>query len=584
MAKFLIGVLVGILLCVFGVVLIVALIASFGGKPPSIAQDSTLVLDLSGDIVERNPVNVPALLALHRGLKPTLKDVHDLLQKAAVDKRVNAVVLKPHELSTGWGKTQEILADLEEFKKSKKPLIAFLQVASARDYYLATAADRIYVAPQGLLDVKGFRAEALYLKDTLGKLGIEANFERIGKYKDAPETLTNNRMSDATREVLNSVLDTALDDFLGVVARGRKMTPKQVRAAIDQGPFLPQKAVQAGLADAMMYEDQVFDDVKRLTKTKSIKKLKPEAYSRVTMESLGLAGGSRVAVVYAVGDILAGEDDISPFGGGPSVGADTISRVLHDVGEDKNIKGVILRIDSPGGDAFASDQIWREVNLLHSKKPMVISMSDLAASGGYQIALSGDPILAYPSTFTGSIGVFFGKFNLRGLYDKIGAKKEILSRGKNAEIESDYHGFTPAEREKMMEFMNEVYDDFVNKVAQARKRKPEEVELVAQGRVWLGVQAKENGLVDELGGFDRAIALVKQRAKLRPEDKVTLVSYPPEKKLLDILVSRFGGGGEEAAWDAVRRYFGTDAAAVAHWRAVLKGGLLKVAPYVVSVQ
>lgn len=580
MAKFLLGVLVGILLCIFGVVLIVAVIASFGGRAPVIAQDSTLVLDLSGEIVERNPVDVPSVLLMHRGLKPTVKDVHDLLQKAATDKRVNAVVIKPRFLISGWGKTQEILADLQEFKKSKKPLIAFLQTATGRDYYVATAADRIYMAPQGILDVKGFRAEAMYFKDTLGKLGVEGDFEHIGKYKDFAEPFMNNKMSEATREVLNSVLDALLDNYVNTVAQGRKLPPERVRAALDEGPFLPQKAVDAGLLDGLLYEDQAFDEVKKLTKAKSIKKLKPDAYGKVTLESLGLSGGSRIALVYAVGDIMQGDDDISPLGGGASLGADTISRALHDVAEDKNIKGVIVRIDSPGGDAFASDQIWREMNLLHAKKPMVISMSDLAASGGYYMAMSGDPIVAYPGTFTGSIGVVFGKFNLKGLYDKIGVKKEILSRGKNAEIESDYHKFSVAERQKVLEQMNAIYEDFVNKVAEARKRKPEEIEPVAQGRVWLGVQASQNGLVDDLGGLDRAVALVKQQAKLRPEDKVTLVPYPPEKKLLEILLSKFGAGADDTVLDAVRSKLGS----AAHWRALLRGGMLKIPPYVVNVQ
>ena len=580
MAKFLLGLITGVFLCVFLVVLVVVVAASFSGRAPAIAQGSTLVLDLSGEIVEHNPVSVPALLS-QRGSKPTVREIHDLIQKAAADKRINSIVLKPKGMDAGWAKTQEIRADLEEFQKSKKPLIAFLETASTRDYYLATAADKIYVAPQGLLDVKGFRVEATFFKDTLSKVGVEPDWVHIGKYKDFAEPFTASSMTDATREVLNSVLDSVLDDFRATVGKGRRMTPEQVSAALDQGPFLPSEALKLGLIDGLMYEDQVFDEVKKLTKVNSVTKLKPESYNRVTLESLGLSGGSRIALVYAIGDILSGSPEISPLGGGEAIGSDSIGKVLHDVGEDKNIKGVIVRIDSPGGDAFASDEIWRSMNLLHAKKPMVISMSDVAASGGYYMAMSGDPIVAYPGTYTGSIGVVFGKFNLRGLYDKIGVKKEILTRGKFADIDTDYRKFSEPEMQKVMDGMNAVYKDFVQKVANSRKRKYDEIEPVAQGRVWLGSQAKQNGLVDELGGLDRAIALIKERAKLRPDEKVTLVTYPAEKKLADVLLSRLNGpGDDDALGGAILRKLGF----TSHWRALLNGGMLKIAPYVITVK
>ncbi len=580
MAKFLLGLLTGIFLCVFMGAALVFAVAAFSDRPPSVADGSTLILDLEGDIVERNATDVPTLL-LQRGVKPTVREVRDILRKAAADRRVNAVVLKPNGLGIGWAKAQEIRAGLEEFRKSGKPLVAFLQVAGMREYYLATAADRVYLAPEGFLDVKGFRAEVMFLKDTLGKLGIQADMEHAGKYKSFSETFTENKMSEAHREVTNSILDTMLEHFLTTVSAARQMTPAELRAALDQAPYLPAKAVAARLADGLLYEDQVLEEIKKRAKVKSIQKLKPEDYNRISLESLGLAGGSRIAVVYAVGGIYRGEDDVDPLSGDQSMGADTVSRALREVGEDDDIKGVILRVDSPGGDGIASDQIWREMNLLRAKKPMVISMSDAAASGGYYIAMSGDPVIAYPGTYTGSIGVVYGKLNLRGLYDKIGLKKEILSRGRNAEYDTDYRGFTPAERQKVIEEMNAFYHAFVGKVAEARKKKPEEIEPLAQGRVWLGAQAKQNGLIDDLGGFDRAVALVKERAKLKPEDKVTLVPYPPPKKLLDLVMSRLGDmSGEEAVARLLRRKLG----ALPYWRALLDGGVLKVPPYWISVQ
>jgi len=575
MAKFLLGLLSGIVLCVFFVVLVVAVAASLSGRAPAVADGSTLVLDLSGEIPERNPHTVPSVL-LQGAPKPTLKEVRDILKKAAVDKRINAIVLKPGGMAAGWGKTEEIRAGLEEFKRSKKPLVSWLQVANMRHYYLATTADKLYLAPEGMLDVKGLRAEVMFFKNTLNKIGVDADLEHIGKYKSFSEPFTETRMSDAFREVTNSILDTVLNQFVTTAGKARRMEPAEMRAALDQGPFLPAAAVKAGLADGLKYEDEVYDEVQQLTKVKTIKKLKPEDYNKVSLESLGLAGGSKIALVYAVGDILRGDDDMSPFSGDQSLGSDSICRVLREVGEDKSLKGVIVRIDSPGGDSIASDQIWREMNLLSKKKPMVISMSDVAASGGYYIAMSGDPVLAYPTTFTGSIGVVFGKMSLKGLYDKIGVNKEILSRGKNAEIDTDYRRFTPAEREKVVKDIGEVYRDFVEKVAQARKRPHEEIEPLAQGRTWLGSQARQNGLIDELGGYDRAIALVKERAKLRPEDKVTLVAYPAPKKFLEVLMSKLGGvSGESLILSKLQGL---------PWRALLGGGMMKISPYSIAVQ
>ncbi len=576
MAKFLLGILTGIALCVLLVVMIVAAAALLSSRAPAIADDSTLVLDLDGDIPERNPSTVPSVL-LQGAPKPTLKEIRDILKKAAADKRIRAIVLKPDGMGGGWAKTDEIRTGLAEFKKSKKPLLAWLQVANMKQYYLATAADKIYLAPEGVLDVKGLRVEAVFFKNTLNKLGIEAEVEHAGKYKSFSEQFTETRMSDAFREVSNSILDAALDHFLTTVAPARRMEPQQLRAVLDEGPFLNPKAVQAGLADGLLYEDQVFDEIKSLTRTKTVKKVKPEDYNKVSLESLGLAGGSRIALVYAVGDILRGEDDVSPLSGGQSLGADSFCRVLREVGEDKSIRGVIVRIDSPGGDSFASDQIWRDMNVLSKKKPTVISMSDAAASGGYYMAMTGDPILAYPVTFTGSIGVVFGKVSLKGLYDKLGITKDIVSRGKNAEMDSDYRRFTPEQRARVVAELNDVYRSFVQKVADARKRPYDETERLAQGRVWLGAQARQNGLIDEIGGFDRAIALVKERAKLRPDDKVTLVAYPPPKKLLEVLMQRLGSVSGEGALLSRLRGLGLP------WQALFRGGMLKIAPYSIAV-
>ncbi len=579
MAKFFLGVIAGIFLCVFLVVMVAVAAVALTSRPPLVSEGSTLVLDLSGDIPERNPVDVSPVL-FQRPARPTVKDLHDLLEKAAADRRINAVLVRPSFLGGGWAKAQELRANLESFKKSRKPLLAWLQVATMRDYFVASAADKVYVAPEGILDVKGLRAEAMFFKNTLDKIGVQADLEHIGAYKSFSEPFTRNRMSEAYRENTNAILDAVFEQFLATVAPARQMTSDQLRAALDSGPFLPAQAVEHRLADGLLYEDQVFDQIQKLTKVKSVKKLKPEDYNRVSLESLGLAGGSRIALVYAVGDIYRGGDDLDLLGESV-ITSDSMAKTLRQVAEDKSLQGVIVRIDSPGGDSFASDQLWREMNLLGSKKPMVISMSDLAASGGYYIAMTQAPVLAYPGTFTGSIGVVYGKLNLKGLYDKIGVTKEILSRGRNAEIDSDYRSFTPAERQKVLESMQVTYRDFVQKVADARKKTWKEIDVLAQGRVWMGSQALDNGLVDELGGLDRAITLVKQRAKLKPEDKVTLVTYPPQKKLLDLVLERMGS---VSSADHLLAEIGHRLGAATPWRSLLRGGMLKIAPYWVTVQ
>jgi protease-4 len=260
-------------------------------------------------------------------------------------------------------------------------------------------------------------------------------------------------------------------------------------------------------------------------------------YRRVPFAEVGPNPSHRVALVYAVGAITSGEDQTNPMGG-KTLGADTLTEVLETVGEDESIKGVLVRIDSPGGDAFASDKIWRYMNLLREKKPVVFSMSDTAASGGYYLAMTGDPIVAEPGTLTGSIGIVYGKLNLMGMYDKLGIHKEVIARGPFSRLDSDYGPYTPAERERVRQLIEDFYQGFIGKVAEARNMTPEEVDQVAQGRVWTGTQAVENGLVDEVGGFQRALNLLKEKAEIPLEEAVELVEYPRRKTLFELILSQ----------------------------------------------
>jgi protease-4 len=484
-------------------------------------------------------------------------------------------VLEPDSLSVGWGKLEEFRADLERFKKSGKPLFAFLKTPGAREYYLASAADRIYLGPTDWLNIKGMRVELMYFKKTLDKIGVDVQVEHDGKYKDFGDMFTRTSMSPETREVMTGLVDSLYDNLVGRIAQARKKTPNAVRALIDRGPFLANEALQDGLVDQLRYEDQMFADLQQKVNSGELHKLSTGRYQKVAPDSLGLEGRHRIAMLVGDGTITRGssdDDGVSDDG----IRAAGFNKLLRRIAGDSSVDGVVVRIDSPGGDAVASDEIWREMNLLSKKKPVVISMSDTAASGGYYMAMTGDPVVAYPGTLTGSIGVVFGKPNLHGLYDKLGITKDMIARGRFAAIDSDYRDLSGAELAKLKEGIDANYHDFVAKVAQARRRPFDQVEALAQGRVWLGAQAQTRGLVDELGGIDRALELVKQKARIPASENVTIVMYPARRSILDVL---FGRAPESTVESALRRL-------VREWPPELwtKGGLLRIMPYMVTAQ
>jgi protease-4 len=382
-------------------------------------------------------------------------------------------------------------------------------------------------------------------------------------------------MSPETKEVLTSILDELYDDLVQGIATARKKTPGQIRATIDQGPFLTPQAREQGLIDGALYEDQMYDEVKSKLGDDDLKKVSLHDYLKIPASAVGLGGKRRIALITGQGGISRGEDG-QDLSGDSGIGSEGFNKLLRRVGNDSDIKGVVVRIDSPGGEVFASDAIWREMNLLSKKKPMVISMSDTAASGGYYIAMTGDPVVAYPGTFTGSIGVVFGKANLHGLYDKLGVTKELLSRGRFADVDSDYQPMSADAREKLRSAIDENYRSFVNKVATARRRKFDEIEPLSQGRVWLGSQAKANGLVDELGGLDRAIEIVKEKAKIPKSERINLVAYPPKRSILDILFGQSVESVMESRLGGVLKGW--------QLRLWAKGGMMRLMPYSIEVR
>ncbi len=579
MVKYLLGVLSGFVLAILLALAILLVVVMVQSVEPAIPSDAVLEIQLSGPVPEHIPTDF-SLEFLESGMPPTLLQIRNAFKKAAKDDRIRAIVLRCGGLSVGWGKAQEIRWAIEEFKESGKPVVAFLQVGSSLDYLIASAADHVSLTPEGFLDVKGLRAEASFYKNTLQKLGVTAELLQSGKYKAGVEPWMRTSMSEEFREVLNSILDEVYGQFLESIGSSRGKSVEELRTILDNGPFSPKQALDAGLVDDLHYEDEFLEALEERLGLEDLNRLRLRQYRNVSMASLGLTGEHEIAVVYAVGSILRGQDDTEPFLGANILGSDSFSRTLREVKDNDDIEAVVVRIDSPGGDAFASDQIWREMNRLSEGKPLIVSFSDAAASGGYYIAMANAPIVAYPGTMTGSIGAYYGKMNLRGLYDKIGISKEIITRGRFAAIDSDYRGFAPEERDKLRQELETLYRNFVQKVADAREREWDDIHQIAQGRVWMGSQAEANGLVDELGGLDRAIEMAKEAAGLDPSDKVRLVTYPTPKKFIDVLLDPDRFAIRSPAADRLRTYL----AGIDSWPALLEGGFLRIAPYSITIQ
>jgi protease-4 len=582
MGKFLLGLLTGAVVMVLILVIGAFAIASLRSKPATIADGSTLILRLDGDAPERPPLDV-SLPFIQQRTPVTVENIWSMLRHAAADPRIKAIVFEPAGSSIGWAKLQEIHADLEQFRKSGKPVIAYLRAPNSRDYYMASACSKIYMSPVDVLDLKGIAFELMYFKNTLDKLGVHVDVEHAGKYKDYGDMFTKTSMSPETNEVMSSLADDIYGDLINTIAKGRNKPPDAVRALIDNGPFLAKQAKANGLVDELRYEDQAFGELQTSLHQSELKKVSEHEYASVPDSAVpGTGGSDRIAFVVAEGTITRGNPDGSDNGTGLESAA--FDKMLTQVANDKNIKGVIVRIDSPGGEVTASDDMWRAMNELHRKKPVVISMSDDAASGGYYMAMSGDTLLAYPGTITGSIGVVFGKPNLHGLYDKVGVTKDYVSRGRFARIESDYASLTEPERQKLREGVDADYEDFLSRVATARKMPVSAIEPIAQGRVWLGDQAKKNGLVDELGGMDRAVELIKAKAGIPAANKVSLLTYPPKRSLLDLVLQSASDNEADAMLSGVGLGPVRTAWHDASLRVWMRGGMLRMMPFSIQIK
>ena len=528
-----------------GIVFIYMLIS----RGPSIQDDSTLVLRPGGALEETQPDDVVGQLIARD--TTTVRGFVESLRLAKRDPRITGVLLMPAELNSPyWAKVQELRDAVLDFRKSGKVVVAFLEYGGDREYYLASAADHVYLLPTSGLDLTGVASYEVFLRGAFDKFGAYPDFLQIGAYKTAVNQLTQKSFTPEHREMTESLNGDMYQQLVRGIASARKKTEAETRQLLDQGPFTPEEAMQSGLVDGLAYEDQLDDRVPQLRQGGEMRRVDGSDYQRVTARSLGIRPTSRIAVLYASGVIASGKSGYDPSNG-MVVGSDTFVQQLRQLREDDSIKAIVLRVDSPGGSSVASDVIWRELVITRDQKPnrpLITSMSDLAASGGYYISVPGQAIVAQPGTLTGSIGIFAGKVVIDGTLNKVGVTTETVKSGKNSDIYSPFSRFSPEQRMKVGDYMNGFYKNFLAKVAEGRHTTPEKIDAIAQGRVWTGAQAKDRGLVDALGGLDAAVALAKQRAHIPADEEVELVAYTPRRSFYEALTELGRSSSTFASW------------------------------------
>ena len=535
--------LIGLALAV-SVAALVVLFVAFGGtgRGTRVPSTAALVLRPGGDLPELAPDSVVGQFV--DGGDASLRSLVSALRRAKTDARIASLVVIPGSLdSPYWAKVQELRDAVLDFRRSGKPVIAFLEYGGDREYYLASAADKVYLVPTSALDLTGIANYEIFLRGVFDKVGAYPDFIHVGDYKTATNQLTETGMTPEHREMAEALTRDTFDQLLSGIADGRRKTHQQLRDLVDRGPFLASGAVEAGLVDGVAYQDQLDDLEPSLRKDgEALVWVEAEDYGAGS-DGVRLRRRPRIAVLYAVGTIVSGRSGFDATDG-DLIGSESIVEDIRRIRDDRSVRGIVLRIDSPGGSSVASDVILRELMLTKERnpeRPIVVSMSNLAASGGYYIALAGDEIVAQPGTLTGSIGIYTGKFVYGGALNKIGVTAEAVLAGANADIYSPLSPFTPKQRDQVRAFMQDFYTGFLDKTAAARMKTREEVHALAQGRVWTGAQAKEHGLVDRLGGLDTALAAVKERAGLRPDDAVETVTYPRRRSFYEALSDQLGG-------------------------------------------
>jgi protease-4 len=532
-------------LIILGAVLVVFLVVCLVGvvifmqlrNKPSVPANSVLVMKVTGEMPDYSPQDPTAELI--GVVQPqSLLSFISSMKYARSDSRIGAILLDIDFPGIGWGKADEIREAIADFKSSGKPIYAFMEIGSNKEYYIASACDKIYLPPSGDLYINGLAANVMFYKGTLDKIGVEMDTVQIGKYKSAAEQYTRKDMSDGQREVTNAILDDYSNRIAAAIADGRKKSPEDVKAIIDNAPYDAVKAQSQGLIDGAIYRDEVYAQLKTqlgYNDKTDLRTIGGRDYREAIGDSFSYGRDADIAVIFASGVITTGHSSSGGFGGGEStVGSDTIIKAVNDAAKDDSMKAIVLRVNSPGGSALASDLMWRAIENAKAKKPVVVSMGDVAASGGYYISCNANKIIAEPSTVTGSIGVFMQKPVIKGLLDWAGVSSETVKRGKNSGLFDTTTKWNDDERKKIEESAHKIYyEDFVPRVSKGRGKSVEEIDSIGQGHVWTGAQAKQNGLIDEFGGFEKAVEVAKQLANIPAEKSVRRVVFPAPRPFFE---------------------------------------------------
>jgi protease-4 len=527
------------------------------GGGPRIEPGSTLVLDVRGEYVDA-PVN-PVLGRLFGRREQPLLDLLQHLAKAERDERIERVVLRMGALSVGWGKADEIRDAIRRVSEAGRRTVAYLELEKLggnREFYVATGADEVVMAPATRDPLLGLAAEFLFLGGLFEKIGVDVEYERIGEYKSAVESYAESEMSEPNREMTAALLDSVDHHFVTSIARARKLSEADVRAAIDEGVTRPERMVELGLVDRVAFFDEVVGG------TAPDRLVRGEQYARVDPGETAFEPVATFALVYGTGAVVTGEGGFTPSGQ-VVLAADTVASAIEDASEDPSIGAIVFRVDSPGGSPLASDVVWRAIARARERgKPVVASFSDVAASGGYYVACGADRIVSQPATYTGSIGVFVLRPSLGGLLERLGVGVETMTRGARADLLLASEPLSPDARAVLKRDVESVYALFVERVARGRELSADAVDAVGRGRVWTGVQAVDAGLVDRLGGLHAAVLEGKSLAGLDPDDDVELRIFPAPKPLAEQIAEALGLAARAAvpAWplpDGVRTLVGT---------------------------
>jgi protease IV len=539
----------GALVILFFAVAIFAAVARKG----HVSSKTILEADFEQEMIEDAPDTAAANVMLAD--RTRVRDVVDALDRGANDDRVVGLVARIGAAPMPLAQVQEIREALQRFRSRKKFAVAYAETFGEFGpgngaYYLATAFDQIYLQPSGDVGLTGIIMESPFVKGTIDKLGMKFRGDHRYEYKNALNFYTESKYTAPHKEAMEKVMNSWFGQMKAAICEARHFSPDQFQALVDAGPYLGKEALDAKLVDGLAYRDEVYDQVK--------KKAGDGAELLYLSKYLDRAGrphdkGKTVALIYGVGGVTRGKSNYSPVDDSLTMGSDTVAAAFRAAVADKDVKAILFRVDSPGGSYVASDTIWREVvRARKAGKPVIVSMGYLAGSGGYFVAMAADKIVAQPGTITASIGVLGGKFLTTGLWDKVGLSWDEVHAGANATMFTGTHDYSPAEWKRFEDWLDRVYVDFTGKVSDGRKLPKERVLQIAKGRIWSGEDAKALGLVDELGGFDTALKLVKQEAKIPDADDVKLVVFPHRKTTLESLLQREGpdNSEKEAAGDA----------------------------------